>query len=120
MKKLKLIAIFSLMLAAGNFLYAQSGELNRFSNEELETLNTIQLFPNPAVEVLKVRIKNSTLTSPKLIVHNIIGSEVEVKINKISDEEFSLNIEDLVPGYYLVAIRDDEGHFRETYKFLKR
>ncbi|MEM9297737.1 MAG: T9SS type A sorting domain-containing protein [Bacteroidota bacterium] len=120
MKKLKFIVILSLLFVAGNDLYAQTGELNRFSNEELGTVNTIHLFPNPAVEVLKVRITNSTLSSPKLVVHNIIGSEVEVEINQISEEEFSLKIEDLAPGYYLVAIRDEESHFGETYKFVKR
>lgn len=120
MRKLKFIGLLSLLVIAGNSLFAQTGELNRFSNDELETRNTIQLFPNPAVEILKVRINNSTLKSPKLIVHNIIGSEVEVEINQISKEEFSLKIEDLVPGYYLVAIRDEEGNFKETYKFVKR
>lgn len=120
MKRLKFIALLSLCALASGSILAQTGELNRFSNEELETVNSVQLFPNPAVDIIKVRIKNSTLKSPKLVVHNIIGSEIEVEINKVSEEEFSLNIENLNPGYYLVAIRDDEGHFRETYKFLKR
>ena len=120
MKKLKFIGFVSFLLIAGTAAFAQTGELNRFSNEELDAVNTIQLFPNPAVEILKVRIKNSTLKSPSVIVHNIIGSEIKVEVNQLSDEEFSLKVEDLTPGYYLVAIKDEEGHFKETYKFLKR
>ncbi len=120
MKRLRFIVTLSLLLAGGHTLLAQTGELNRFSNDELESVNSIQLFPNPAVDLLKVKIKNSNLKAPKLIVHNIIGGEMEVEINQISNDEFSLSIKDLTPGYYLVAIRDDEGHFRETYKFLKR
>ncbi len=120
MGKLKiLVIVFFTMLAAGEG-FSQTGELDRFPNQELEDINSIQLFPNPTIEFLNVKIINSTLESPSVVVHNIIGSEVEVEVNEVRAGEFLLKVKDLKPGYYLVAIRDDKGAFSETYKFLKR
>lgn len=120
MGRLKILLIVLLTAFAIGDGFAQSGELNRFPNQELERANAIQLFPNPTVEYLNVRILNSTLKAPEVVIHNIIGSEIEVEVNEVKSGEFSIKVKDLRPGYYLVAIRDEKGTFSETYKFVKR
>lgn len=101
--------------------FAQStGELNRFSNESLEEVNKVRLFPNPSVDFLEVRIENSTLESASFTVHNIIGNEIKVDIQLVAENEYRINVKDLPAGYYLLAIKDDQNVFKETYKFLKR
>ena len=120
MKKTLQILFLGCLLALAGQSFGQTGELTRFTDDELTNNNDIRLYPNPAVEYLKIRIDNSTIQSPKIIVHNIIGNVVEVEINLIGSSEYLVRVEDLSPGYYLVAIRDDQGTFKETYKFLKR
>ncbi len=97
-----------------------NGELDRFGSEGLSQKNVIKLFPNPSVDFLEVRINNSTIENASFTVHNIIGNVVEVEIDQTSENQFRLRVEDLAPGYYLLAIKDDQNLFKETYKFLKR
>ena len=114
-----LIFVGAFFVLAGSS-YAQSGELDRFPDERLNNINEIKLYPNPTVEYLHVRINNSTIKSPKLIVHNIIGNVVETEIREVGVSQYSVKVKDLAPGYYLIAIRDEHGTFAETYKFMKR
>ncbi|MEQ8926794.1 MAG: T9SS type A sorting domain-containing protein [Fulvivirga sp.] len=120
MKFLKYISIILVIALASADCFAQSGELNRFRNESLSVTNEIKLFPNPSVDFLEVKIDNSTLENVSFTVHNIIGNIVNVEVEKVSDDKFRLRVEDLSPGYYLLAIKDEQNVFKETYKFLKR
>ncbi|MTI23026.1 T9SS type A sorting domain-containing protein [Fulvivirga sp. RKSG066] len=116
------IAILIVLAAfiGGSTFAQQMGELDRFENEKLETINKVRLFPNPTVDYLSVEIANSNLKDVKFTVHNIIGNVVEVEIEQVDENNFKVKVEDLPTGYYLLAIKDDKQKFRETYKFLKR
>lgn len=121
MKYIKNISIFILIILASVKGYSQgSGELNRFGNESLSIKNEVKLFPNPSVDYLEVRINNATIENATFTVHNIIGNIVEVDIENVGESEYRLRVKDLAPGYYLLAIKDDQNLFKETYKFLKR
>ncbi|UII21279.1 T9SS type A sorting domain-containing protein [Fulvivirga ligni] len=122
MKKNILLTILSLsMLLGASSAFAQNVEMNRFNKASLEVKkNEIKLFPNPTISYLNVKIENSNLKSASFTVHNIIGNVVEVPIEKIEENNYRVKVEDLAPGYYFLAIRDKEGHFKETFKFLKR
>jgi len=121
MKIFRLAIILLMVALIGAPSLAQSvGELDRFEGEQLEKRNEVKLFPNPTVDYLNVHIANSDLSDVKFTVHNIIGNTVEVAIEKVDESNFKVKVEDLPTGYYLLAIKDKNNHFRETYKFLKR
>lgn len=121
MKFLKYISILFIVVLVSAQGFAQgSGELDRFENESLSIKNEVKLFPNPSVDYLEVRINNSTIENATFTVHNIIGNIVKVEIEHVAESEYRLRVEDLAPGYYLLAIKDDQSLFKETYKFLKR
>lgn len=121
MRKFKYIALVVFIAFVGSNVYAQSdGELNRFRNENLTIKNDVKIYPNPSVDFLQVKIENTDLESISFTVHNIIGNTVNVDIQQLGNNEFRLRVEDLAPGYYLLAIKDDKNLFKETYKFLKR
>ncbi len=103
-----------------SFAQSSTRELDRFSNESLETKNEVKIFPNPSTDYLEVKIVNSTLENASFTVHNIIGNVVNTEIEPIGENEFRIRVKDLAPGYYLLAIKDDKNIFKETYKFLKR
>ena len=120
MKRIKYLLFIGAFIALAGNLHAQQGELDRFSSDRFNNANEIRLYPNPTVEYLRVRINNSTIKAPKLVVHNIIGNVVEAEIKRENISLFSVKVKDLAPGYYLIAIRDEQGSFAETYKFMKR
>ena len=122
MKIFILTILTSLVATVGSSVFAQnSGEINRFKNETLEKrANEIRMYPNPTEDFLHVKIDNSTLTEASFTVHNIIGNVVDAKVEVLGNDEFTIKVKDLPSGYYLLAIRDSQGYFKETYKFLKR
>ncbi|MBL6447132.1 T9SS type A sorting domain-containing protein [Fulvivirga sp. 29W222] len=106
---------------SGSSLLAQNGEIDRFKDTSLERkINEVRMFPNPTADYLSVKINNSTLEEASFTVHNIIGNVVDVPVEIMGKNEYRFRVKDLAPGYYLLAIRDDQGYFKETYKFLKR
>lgn len=121
MKHLKVI-LFSAMIfcSMGAFGQSQTGELDRFKDESLVQYNNIQLFPNPSIDYLNIRIDNYNMKETKLVVYNIIGNIVKVDTEELGEGQFRIKVEDFVPGYYIVRISDEQGFFEEAYKFLKR
>ena len=81
---------------------------------------SIHIYPNPAVDFIHVRLENVPVRQVTLSVHNIIGNEMNVETEVISEHEIRIRVKDLDAGYYLVALKDEEEHYRGTYKFLKR
>jgi hypothetical protein len=80
----------------------------------------IHIFPNPAVDFVHVRLDKVPVREVIFTVHNIIGNEITVETEVISEHEIRVRVKDLDSGYYLLALKDDKDHFRGTYKFLKR
>jgi len=121
MKTLKTILLSTLLMFIGLTVYAQNdNEYPSFSSNDLKIENKIQIYPNPSVDFLKVSIEESKLVDPQIVIHSIIGTKLEVYTQKISANEFSVDVKNLPAGYYLVAIKDASTGFSETYKFLKR
>ncbi len=105
----------------GVTVYAQNDNgYPSFSSGDLKIENKIQIYPNPSVDFLKVSIEESKLVNPQIVIHSIIGNKLEVLTEKMSANEFKVDVKNLPAGYYLVAIKDASTGFSETYKFLKR
>jgi len=118
------LLVFSVLglVMIGTMASAQSqGELDRFNTSSMtESANVVKLFPNPTDDYLQIEIRNSTLENPRIILYNIIGNEILLEVEKKEDNLYEIQVKDLPPGYYLVAIKDEQTYFGETYKFVKR
>lgn len=107
-------------------LFALAFSANGQAREELGTQQgpfdnkSIHIYPNPAVDFVHVRLEKVPARQVSLSVHNIIGNEMTVESEVISEHEIRIRVKELDAGYYLLALKDDEDHFRGTYKFLKR
>ncbi len=118
MKKLLLVLV---IMFSGSQLFAQNGQdFPSFGDEVLSQKNRIEIYPNPSIDFLNVIIENSSLHNTEFVVHNIIGNRFTVTVEKLSDNEFRLDVRNLPAGYYLLAIKDDQSQFSKTFKFLKR
>lgn len=87
---------------------------------EINLTKTVHLFPNPATEFVDVKLDQFPAQNVKLTVHNIIGNELQVETEILDEHLIRVKVKDLVSGYYLLAVKDEESNFRGTYKFLKR
>ena len=119
----KLIFIFSLLVATfiGTVSFAQNGaEYLSYSSNDLKIENQIQIYPNPSVDYLKVIIDASNLVDPKIVVHTILGNELNIVCEKTDTDEFTVDVKNFPAGYYLLAVKDESTGFSKTYKFLKR
>ncbi|RAW00737.1 T9SS type A sorting domain-containing protein [Pseudochryseolinea flava] len=89
-------------------------------SETVDLAKSVQLFPNPAIEFVHIRVDRLNSADVKLTLHNIIGNQVAVETDIVDEHELRVKVKDLATGYYLIAVRDEKLNFRGTYKFLKR
>ena len=111
---------FVLVIAFASHKALAQSDFPTFGDTALESENHIEIYPNPAVEYINIEIKDSNLTNTKIVLHNIIGNQIEVLPEKISDNKYRIEVKDLSPGYYLLSIKDPVIDFKKTYKFMKR
>jgi hypothetical protein len=112
--------ILILLVLAGFVLQAQTREDYDVQGTRQDPAKTVQIYPNPATDFVHIRFEQFSAHNLKLTVHNIIGNPVKVETEIIDAHEIRIHVKDLVSGYYLLAVKDDEDKFQGTYKFLKR
>lgn len=81
---------------------------------------TLSLYPNPATTTLWVKTTNDKIVPENIRVYNVIGNQLDLTINKVEDGNFTVEVEDLPSGYYLLVVENKETHFTKTVKFLKK
>ena len=77
-------------------------------------INDIEIYPNPADDVLMVNTNSNTLKS--ITILNNVGEQVKLLNN--SGEVIEINIADLPAGLYAIEIRD--GNFYYLNSFIKK
>jgi hypothetical protein len=113
---MKLFCIVILLSAWGG-ANAQSGVEELSSNEEPKA---VQVFPNPAIDYVNIRFESPRAKAVSVVLHNIIGNEIDVDAELVDDHIIQLKIKDLPTGYYLITLRQNETSSRTILKFLKR
>jgi hypothetical protein len=107
------------VLAAASFAAAQTPSSGVIA-ERIDLSKSVQVFPNPVIDYVHVKVESIKAEKIKLILHNIIGNEMPIETEVVGEHELRVRIKDLSSGYYLLAIREEETGFRGTYKILKR
>ncbi len=80
----------------------------------------VKLYPNPAVEFLTVKFETPQARKVKLVLHNIIGSQLETESEVIDEYEVKIKVKDLSTGFYLLLVKNEETGLKGAYKFLKK
>ncbi len=83
-------------------------------------VKVVQIFPNPAVDYVSVRLEVPHAARIKVTLHDIIGNVQQVELEEVSEYEIRLKIKDLATGYYFISLKDVALQEKATYKFLKR
>jgi hypothetical protein len=122
MRNLNLILSCALLLFLGGTAFAQTQDTPYTQEPGItsDLSKSITLYPNPATEYINIKLSTLEPATTKLIMYNILGKELQIEKEVVNEHEVRVKVKDLASGYYLLAIRDDQIHFKATYKFLKR
>ncbi|RED99899.1 putative secreted protein (Por secretion system target) [Marinoscillum furvescens DSM 4134] len=92
---------------------------NNFYNQSLNTNNKIEIYPNPAVDFIVVKIENSTLENTEFELHSIIGNEMTITPEDMGNGQYRVPVKDFATGYYFLVVKDEVTRFKKAYRFLK-
>ncbi|MBS1669320.1 MAG: T9SS type A sorting domain-containing protein [Bacteroidetes bacterium] len=84
-------------------------------NKQIENVNIVSLYPNPAHDMISLQINEQILAGSSLEIYNQVGQKMMSTI--ISQQTFQLNISTLSQGIYYIKIND--GQNRTMSKLLK-
>ena len=80
----------------------------------------VEVFPNPTTDFITVDLSKLDLKSPKIEIRNIIGSKMDMSIEKLEGDKHRVDVKEYPPGYYLILVRDDRSKFQQTVRFSKK
>ncbi|HEY3402959.1 MAG TPA: T9SS type A sorting domain-containing protein [Ohtaekwangia sp.] len=83
-------------------------------------IKSVQLFPNPAVDYVHIRIEQVDISKVRFSLHNLIGNKQEVEYEVMDEHELRIKVKDLAMGYYLITVNDMETNLNGTFKFVKK
>src|SRR5689334_13943085 len=89
---------------------------NRIITEHFDFSKTVKVYPNPAIDFVYVKLEHVRAENVKVILHNIIGNQMQVETEVVAPNELRVKVKDLASGYYLLALKDDETGLQGTYK----
>ncbi len=111
-------AILFLALSISVLAIGQSAEEPGHHPQEI--IKSVQIYPNPSIDYLYVKFETPIAKTSTLIVHSIIGNQIETEQEAIDEYEIRVRVKDLNTGYYILAIHDQANNAKGTFKFLKR
>ena len=92
------------------------GENKKSINEKVK----VDVFPNPTSDQLTIDLTKTSVEKPVIEIRSIIGSKMQVRIEKIAHQKYKADVSRFPRGYYLVLIREDREKFQQTVRFSKK
>jgi len=81
------------------------------SIKEIENINDLSVYPNPASDRLNIKFNTSTADDFNITIYNVTGQEVyKEKLNNfIGSYNNEININDFAQGVYLMQVKSSKG-----------
>lgn len=111
--------IFLSTLITFTFSHAQEVDLPSISHGDKEKKNEVVIYPNPATDMVTVKLPAHSHENYAVSVLNIIGLLQNVEQEYTDNHEIRLRIKDLPTGYYLLSV-EGPNEYRKMFKFLKK
>ena len=116
MRKGRFLFLVVLLIGWAGVSWGQS----EMASPDKSPVKAVQIFPNPAIDYVTVRLEVPHASRIKVTLHDIIGNIQHVELEEVSEYEIRLKVKDLATGYYFVSLKDPDLQEKATYKFLKR
>jgi hypothetical protein len=113
---MKAVVLLFIVMITGPVCFGQVHDESFRGNEPAK----VQVYPNPAIDYITVKLETPTAHSSKLSLHSIIGNSVELEQEVVDDFEIRVKVKDLAVGYYIIVVSDPQTSARSIHKFLKR
>ena len=89
-------------------------------NNEYPTCRKIDLYPNPATEYINLKLTSDIeIEDLDFSIHSLIGNEMPIAKENISDDEIRFNINNYNKGFYFLFISNQDSNNRKILKFSK-
>lgn len=88
--------------------YFEGGTMGNYS---LKLNESVQIYPNPANDILNIYFGKATTSQTTVTLFNTTGQRVKETLIPSGTQITSLNIYDLSKGLYVVQIQSDNGRF---------
>ena len=79
----------------------------------------MELYPNPAIDYIELRITSLSIQKVEVQIKSVIGNEVRVASNRISPTQIRINTTNLSEGYYYLIVHVDNNKTK-SFRFLKK
>ena len=91
----------------------------KLSQENSERFK-IDLYPNPATEYINLKLTSDIeIEDLDFSIHSLIGNEMPIAKENISDDEIRFNINNYNKGFYFLFISNQDSNNRKILKFSK-
>lgn len=91
-------------ICRGNsFLIRKNSSAGIYANNFSST--TPEIYPNPAIDIITLNINNSNFEDLTIKIYNITGTLL--KVEKLTQNQRQINVEDLSNGIYLIKIESN-------------
>lgn len=86
--------------------------------KELNSITNIQLFPNPANDLVNIKFENASGLKRNLKLYNSLGAIIKEENLVPTNEPFQLDLTGLESGLYLLEINSDNN--KQSFKLVKQ
>ncbi len=98
--------------------------LNLFPNifQERNDLYNAEIYPNPASEYINLKINSDIdidIDNIQFSIFTLIGNEMTLDMEKISEKEIRFNLNNYNTGYYFLSVRNQRDNKSKILKFSK-
>ncbi|MCK5372110.1 MAG: T9SS type A sorting domain-containing protein [Cyclobacteriaceae bacterium] len=102
-----------------NSIDGNKSELPKLKKESLQIETDVELYPNPAIDYLNIKLKNSQLKDVQFEIYNIIGNKLKFELDVVNSDTYKINVKEFHSGYYLLIIKDPISRYNKAFKFRK-
>ncbi len=103
-----------------SFLYVFILNINLNLTQENSERIKIDLYPNPATEYINLKLTSDIeIEDLDFSIHSLIGNEMPIAKENISDDEIRFNLNNYNKGFYFLFISNQDSNNRKILKFSK-
>ncbi len=95
--------------------------LNLFTDifQERNDIYNVEIYPNPASEYINLKINTDIeIDNIQFSIYSLIGNEMTLDMEKISEKEIRFNLNNYNTGYYFLSINNQKDNSK-ILKFSK-
>ena len=105
----------AIIFSSNSYISGKGFEIEYFTDpvsiKEVENINDLSIYPNPASDKLNVKFNTSDVDDFNIVIYNVTGQAVYRELlNKFTGSYYKeLNINDFAQGVYLMQIKSSRG-----------